>query len=125
MILFLGVTFLALLLGDDPFVIRVVDQDTGRGVPLVELRTTGHIRVYSDSAGVVAFDEPGLLGKRVFFHISSHGYEYPKDGFGYRGVSLETVPDPTPSSGEVVLRVHACAPDQFDVTIRAGRAGSA
>ena len=39
------------------------------------------------------------------------------------GLSLETVPDPVPGPGEVVLRVHACAPDQFDVTIRAGRAG--
>lgn len=38
-------------------------------------------------------------------------------------LSLETLPDPRPGSGEVVLRVHACAPDQFDVTIRAGRAG--
>lgn len=40
-------------------------------------------------------------------------------------LALETVPDPTPDHGEVVLRVHACAPDQFDVTIRAGRAGGA
>ena len=39
------------------------------------------------------------------------------------GLSLETLPDPAPGPGEVVLRVHACAPDQFDVTIRAGRAG--
>jgi len=38
-------------------------------------------------------------------------------------LSLETLPDPSPGPGEVVLRVHACAPDQFDVTIRAGRAG--
>ncbi|MFP6870731.1 MAG: zinc-binding dehydrogenase [Nitrospinota bacterium] len=38
-------------------------------------------------------------------------------------LSLETVPDPVPGHGEVVLRVGACAPDQFDVTIRAGRAG--
>ena len=38
-------------------------------------------------------------------------------------LALETVPDPTPGLGEVVLRVQACAPDQFDVTIRAGRAG--
>lgn len=38
-------------------------------------------------------------------------------------LTLESVPDPAPGLGEVVLRVHACAPDQFDVTIRAGRAG--
>ena len=38
-------------------------------------------------------------------------------------LTLESVPDPSPAHGEVVLRVHACAPDQFDVTIRAGRTG--
>ncbi|MCE2452171.1 MAG: alcohol dehydrogenase catalytic domain-containing protein, partial [Nitrospinae bacterium] len=38
-------------------------------------------------------------------------------------LTLETVPDPAPGHGEVVLRVHACAPDQFDVTIHAGRIG--
>ena len=38
-------------------------------------------------------------------------------------LTLETVPDPAPGHGEVVLRVRACAPDQFDVTIRAGRVG--
>ena len=44
----------------------------------------------TDSNGIVAFDEPGLMGSKVFFHVKSHGYEYPKDGFGYRGVALET-----------------------------------
>ncbi len=38
-------------------------------------------------------------------------------------LALETLPDPTAELGEVVIRVQACAPDQFDVTIRAGRAG--
>jgi hypothetical protein len=61
-------------------------------VPLVELRTVSQIRYFSDSNGVVAFDEPGALGQKVFFHVKSHGYEYTKDGFGYRGVALETKP---------------------------------
>ena len=73
-----------------PFRIEVVDDETGRGVPLVELRTVNQIRYVTDSNGIVAFDEPGLLGKKVFFHVKSHGYEYPKDGFGNRGVALET-----------------------------------
>ncbi len=47
---------------EPPFVIRVVDEKTERGVPMVELRTTNNIRLYTDSAGVVAFDEPGLMG---------------------------------------------------------------
>jgi len=72
----------------DYFKIQVVDEATQRGVPLVELKTTNAIRYYTDSNGIVAFYEPGLMGKEVFFHVSSDGYEYPKDGFGYRGVRL-------------------------------------
>lgn len=75
-----------------PFRIEVVDEETGRGVPLVELRTVNQIRYVTDSNGVVAFSEPGLLGLKVFFHVKSHGYEFPKDGFGIRGVALETKP---------------------------------
>jgi hypothetical protein len=71
------------------FAIQVVDADTGRGVPLAELRTTNDIRLFTDSNGVAAFDEPGLMGQQVFFHVKSDGYEYPKDAFGYRGVRLE------------------------------------
>lgn len=36
-------------------------------------------------------------------------------------LSLETVPDPQAGPHDVVLRVHANAPDQLDVTVRAGR----
>ena len=77
------------------FAIEVVDEQTDRGVPLVELRTVNDIRSYTDSAGLVAFREPGLMDREVFFHVSSHGYERPKDGFGYRGVRLRTVPGQT------------------------------
>lgn len=76
------------------FGIQVVDEQTGRGVPLVELRTTGEISYWTDSAGWVAFDEPGLMDKTVFFILNSHGYEYPKDMFGFRGLKL------TPKAGE-------------------------
>jgi hypothetical protein len=73
------------------FAIHVVDQDTGRGVPLVELKTTNDVKYYTDSNGYVAYNEPGTLGLEVFFHVKSHGYEYPKDAFGYRGVRLNPV----------------------------------
>lgn len=33
----------------------------------------------------------------------------------------ETVPDPVPGHGEAVIRVRACAVDQFDLTIRNGK----
>ncbi len=71
------------------FAIQVVDAQTGRGVPLVELRTTYNARYYTDSNGVVAFGEPGLTGQKVYFHVQSHGYEFPKDGFDNAGVSLD------------------------------------
>lgn len=74
------------------FAIRVVDEQTGRGVPLVELKTVSNERYYTDSAGLAAVDDPGLFGQNVFFSISSHGYDYPKDGFGMRGARLDVSP---------------------------------
>eukprot|EP01046_Picozoa_sp_COSAG06_P083871 COSAG06_NODE_30735_length_533_cov_0.963134_1_plen_121_part_10 len=41
------------------FRISVVDSQTGRGVPLVLLRTGDFVQQYSDSAGNIAFYEPG------------------------------------------------------------------
>ena len=69
------------------FAIKVVDAETGRGVPLVELRTVNNITYYTDSNGLVAFYEPSLMDRKVFFYIQSHGYEYPKDGFGMAGTA--------------------------------------
>jgi hypothetical protein len=74
------------------FIISVVDEGTGRGVPLAELQTVNSASWWTDSAGIVAFDEPGLMGRDVFFHVSSPGYEYPKDFFGNRGLKVRTVP---------------------------------
>src|SRR5207237_5917054 len=72
--------------------IEVVDEQTGRGVPMVELQTTSGVSYYTDSNGLVAFEEPGLMNKKVYFGVSAHGYEFPPDGFGIRGVALETRP---------------------------------
>lgn len=77
-------------LNDKYFVIQVVDESTGRGVPLVELKTVNHLTYYTDNNGVVAFYEPGLMERDVFFFVNSHGYEFPKDGFGYAGKTLFT-----------------------------------
>jgi hypothetical protein len=75
----------------DYFAITVVDEQTGRGVPLVELETVNRARWWTDSQGIIAFNEPGLMGQEVYFHLRSHGYEYPKDFFGNRGVKLKVV----------------------------------
>ncbi|MBY0228506.1 MAG: DUF4185 domain-containing protein [Gemmataceae bacterium] len=76
--------------------IRVLDEATGRGVPLVELRTVDAQRFVTDNAGRVAFGEPGLLGREVFLYVKSHGYEARKDGFGFAGVRV------TPVAGKAV-----------------------
>jgi hypothetical protein len=75
-----------------PFAVEVVDEQTGRGVPLVELTTVSNVRYVTDSAGIAAVDEPALFGKDVFFHVKSHGYEFAADGFGIRGARLKPVP---------------------------------
>jgi hypothetical protein len=75
-----------------PFAIQVVDAETGRGVPLIELRTVNEVRLVTDNAGLVAFDDPALLHQTVYLHVSGHGYEFPKDGFGYRGKALKVTP---------------------------------
>lgn len=97
----------------EPFFIQVVDDETGRGVPLVELRTVNQIRYFTDSNGVAVFDEPGLLGRKVYFGVSSHGYEYEKDGLGYRGKALETVPG---GSAKLVIRRRNLAHRLYRVT---------
>jgi hypothetical protein len=70
------------------FGIEVVDAQTGRGVPLVELKTVSSVRYYTDSAGWAAIDDPALMNHLVYFGVSSHGYEYPADGFGSRGTRV-------------------------------------
>jgi hypothetical protein len=39
---------------------------------------------YTDSNGIVAFFEPGLMDQKVFFHVRSHGYEFAKDGLTWQ-----------------------------------------
>ncbi len=72
------------------FGIHVTDEATGRGVPLARLTTVNDIALWTDSAGWIAFQEPGLMEREVFFAIESPGYERAKDGFGFRGVRLQT-----------------------------------
>jgi len=84
----------------DYFKISVIDDATGRGVPLVELKTTSDVRYYTDSNGIIAFYEPGLMNKEVYFHVRSHGYEFPTDGLGNRGKTLK----PT-RGGSALLRI--------------------
>ncbi|HZE96632.1 MAG TPA: hypothetical protein VE981_06385 [Planctomycetota bacterium] len=79
----------------EPCRIEVVEQGTGWPVPLVELRTTNQIRFVTDNAGVIAFDQPEFMGRETWFDVVGHGYDAPKDGFGFRGFRLTPEPGKT------------------------------
>jgi hypothetical protein len=60
-----------------PFWVRVVDSETGRGVPLVQLSTPRDaIRFWTDSAGIAVIDDDTMNGHDVVFTIRSHGYQF-------------------------------------------------
>ncbi len=75
-----------------PFEIRVIDSETQRGVPLVELITVDDVRHITDNAGRIAYSEPGQVDETIFFRIEAQGYEVPRDGFGIAGVRLHVRP---------------------------------
>jgi hypothetical protein len=79
----------------EPCRIEVVERGTGWPVPLVELRSPHLARLVTDNAGVIAMDLPELMGRETWFDVLGHGYEVPKDGFGYRGVRLKPEPGKT------------------------------
>jgi hypothetical protein len=56
------------------FTIQVIDAETGRGVPLVELLPQNGLTLVTDSNGIVAFDQPELMDENVFFGFRSYGY---------------------------------------------------
>jgi hypothetical protein len=101
--LFTALTFgsLAQASPEEYFGIHIVDDQTGRGVPLVKLQTTSKIRYITDSNGYVAFLEPGLMDQDVYFGISSWGYEAKEMGFGFRGAVLHTTP-----GKEMEIKIH-------------------
>ena len=68
--------------------IHVIDRESRRGIPMVELTTVDDVVYITDSAGRVALDEPELNDELVFFKVISPGYQVAKDGFGIEGVRL-------------------------------------
>lgn len=75
-----------------PFAIEVIDEATGRGVPLIRLETVNSVRYYTDSGGIAAIDDPDLAGRDVFFSVSGDGYDFPADGFGIKGKRFRIEP---------------------------------
>lgn len=82
--------------------IRFVDADSGRGIPLVYLRSEYKFIYVTDSAGYVAFNEPELMtGQGLWLNVASYGYETPKGGFDTEG--LQVFPSP---GGSIELRLQ-------------------
>jgi hypothetical protein len=79
-----------------PCRVVVIDKHNRWPVPLVELRTTDHVRFVTDNAGIIAVDAAEMMGRETWFDVHGHGYTVPKDGFGFRGVRL------TPKPGETL-----------------------
>lgn len=77
------------------FGIRIVDQATGRGIPLVELRSVNEIRYVTDNAGWIAFQEPGMMDRDMSWTISGPGIEADADGFGFRCLRAVATPGKT------------------------------
>ncbi|KUI64659.1 hypothetical protein VM1G_00776 [Cytospora mali] len=75
------------------YAIRVVDSSTGRGIPLVYLRTTYKAVYITDSAGYVAFNEPGLMtGDPIWVTVSSYGFESPVGFLSVPGMQIHPKP---------------------------------
>jgi dockerin type I repeat protein len=56
------------------YTIHVVDADTGRGVPLVELSPQSGSTLITDSNGIAAFNQAALMNQNVSFGFRSYGY---------------------------------------------------
>ncbi|ROV89494.1 hypothetical protein VSDG_08519 [Cytospora chrysosperma] len=75
------------------YTIRVVDASTDQGIPLVYLRTTYKTVYMTDSAGYVAFNEPGLMtGDPIWVTVSSYGFESPVGFLNVPGMQINPRP---------------------------------
>jgi hypothetical protein len=89
------------------FRIKFVDAHTRRGIPMVLARSSHYLEQYSDSAGNIAFLEPGMMNRPVWFSILTDGYNFsasdqPASSHAHQalfpydsGVTLTTTPGTT------------------------------
>jgi len=95
------------------FRIKVADEATSRGIPLVKLTTLTNVVHYTDSAGVVAFYEPALMNKEVYFTIESDGYSIEKDPYDGYGKILNVIPG---GSAIITMRREIIAQRLYRIT---------
>jgi hypothetical protein len=74
------------------FEIRVIDRETGRGIPLIGLTPLNNATLFTDSKGFIAFYEPGLMHENLYFKIDGEGYQFKRDKTGREAVTLFTKP---------------------------------
>ena len=66
---FAVLTITASCWGASPYWVRIADAETGRGVPLVELRAQNAVVFWTDSNGVAVIDDPAFENRNVAFFI--------------------------------------------------------
>jgi len=79
-----------------PFTIRVVDQQTGDGVPDLRVTTDSWIVCYTQAAGDVAWRESSLMGRPVRFEVRDKSHR-----FDDAAATLQVMP-----GGRATLKVH-------------------
>lgn len=78
---------------DQVFLLRFVDAENGRPIPLVEVELFNALLLTSDNLGNIAIIEPDLAGKKVRMLIRGNGYRFPHlDFYGERATILEINP---------------------------------
>jgi hypothetical protein len=82
------------------FKLTVKAGDSGAPLPGATLTTTTKIALTTDTNGVVAFYEPGMMGLDVWFEVKHPGYEAPADAFGGHGKAFKVTEG---GSGELTL----------------------
>lgn len=79
-----------------PFTLRIVDEQTGVGVPDLRVTTENWIVCYTQANGNVAWRESSLMGRDVRFTIEDRANQ-----FDNTGATLQVAP-----GGQAVLKVH-------------------
>ena len=79
-----------------PFTIRVVDQQTGVGVPDLRVTTDSWIVCYTQAGGDVAWRESSLMGRHVRFEVKDKS-----NRFDDAVATLQVTP-----GGQATLTVH-------------------
>ncbi|MBL9113624.1 MAG: hypothetical protein JNJ83_01360 [Verrucomicrobiaceae bacterium] len=80
--------------------VQVVDETSGRGIPMVVLSANNGATWVTDNAGWACVDEPDLQGQPIYLTAVSPGYVYPKDSAGFSGTEVKVE-----AGGTVVLKM--------------------